>query len=240
MKKQLGKALLVLFGLFMLSTCSGQVWLMQAPFHLVTGWVRFLMRTLPQVSLNPRAVGETLGVVAGLGLGLHLFLGGVWRRMRSPESPPRVWPVRWSVSLLALLVLLFLSTMSTVGIGHQVGWLLNKQQPMLESTWEGLPQRQWSRARQICFDIQSFLEKPPPGQTLSQYLLTSDDAQLRKEAERMHVVRVRGEGGKETVLVFPRDPVEREAQGVMRCFSGDERFVPAHALPQLLAGEAPP
>jgi hypothetical protein len=237
--KRVGKWLLLYLAFFTLATCAGQVWLAQAPGYLVMGWIHFLVRTVPQVSLNVRALGEVLVVVAGLGVGLHLFLVGAWRRMRSPEATPPVWPVRWSVSLLALLVLLFLSTMSTVGIGHQVGWLFNKQQPLLRSTWDDLPQRQWGRARQLCVDLQPFLEKPPPGQTLSQYLLTRD-AQLRKEAERMHVVRVRGEGGKETVLVFPRDPVEREAQGVVRCFSGDEKSVPAHALPQLLAGESPP
>ncbi len=236
--KKLGKGLLLFFGFFVLSTCSGQVWLAQGPIYLVTGWLHFLLRTQPQVSLQARALGEALVVVAGLGTGLHFFLRGAWRRMRSAEASPQAWPVRWSLSLLAVLVLLFLATMSTVGIGHQVGWLFNKQEPMLKSTWDELPMRQHSRMRQLCAYVQAFQENPPPGKTLSQYLL--GDAETRKEAERMHVVPVRGEDGKETVLVFARDPVEREAQGVVRCFTGDDQAVPAHALPQLLAGETPP
>jgi len=123
-------------GLLIVLPCIGSfgaTWVLVLPVQLAVGWAMFLFRVLPEVSVRPAAVLEAVLVLAALGGGLHLFMRWLWPQLRTQEQGgSQPWPARWSVSILSLLVLLFLATMATVGIGHQVGWLASSREPLLE------------------------------------------------------------------------------------------------------------
>ncbi|HZH78464.1 MAG TPA: hypothetical protein VEY88_20715, partial [Archangium sp.] len=134
MNKVMGWGLAFVFAVFFL-TCSGEVWMFQVPWMLVAGWSAFIGRVLPEVTFRWSAIAETVLVAGILGVGTHLFLRQLWRQLRPETAEASPWQVRWSVSLVALLVLLFSATMATVGIGHQVGWLASGRTRMLQSSW---------------------------------------------------------------------------------------------------------
>lgn len=79
-------------------------------FHLVTGWVFFLLRTLPHVAVGWSALLTGLLCLVLLTGGLHLFL----RRYR------RDWVFRWTFCLVAAIVLSFVAGLSGYGLLEQV------------------------------------------------------------------------------------------------------------------------
>jgi hypothetical protein len=228
----------VLGGLFVLSllTCSGQVWLVQVPWALGLGWVAFLGRVLPEVTFRWGAIAETVVVCAVLGVGTHLFLRRLWRQLRSGEADARPWPVRWSVSLVALIVLLFCATMATVGIGHHVGWLASGRAPLTESSWRFMPSHMQWEMEELCQQAERLSKSGVPDARISQVLLQGD-AVTRAKAERQHVVPLRGPGGEAGFLVFSRDPITRQRAGGVRCGAHltKQESVQAAELPRLLS-----
>ena len=234
MNKVMGWGLAFVFAVFFL-TCSGEVWMVQVPWMLVAGWSAFIGRVLPEVTFRWSAIAETVLVAGMLGVGTHLFLRRLWRQLRPETAEASPWQVRWSVSLVALLVLLFSATMATVGIGHQVGWLASGRTRMLQSSW-GASAFMLSRDNTAVCGAALRLSKQgvPDAEVAGRLLRSSED---REQAERMHVVPRRGPGGEPGFLAFPRDPLARENSGGVRCGGGlarEESFRAAE-LPKLLS-----
>lgn len=208
----------------------------QVLFALVLGWMAFLFRVFPEVTFNASAIAQTVGVAVVLGVGAHASARWLWRQVRPEDASP--WRARWTASLLALLVLLFGATMATVGVGHHVGWLA-----AYEGSWVATSRFRSIRGvlahgDSVCGEAARVLERDPSGASLSRALLESP--RTRAQAELMHTVLVRGADGKQELLLFARDPVLREEDGMVRCWPerGREQWLPASALSKLLAGEA--
>ncbi len=232
--KVVGWVLATLFGLSLL-TCSGQMWLLQVPILLVVGWCRFLMEVLPQVTFRWGAIAETVAVAAVLGVGTHFFLRRLWRELRPEAADARPWPVRWSASLVGLIVLLFSATMSTVGIGHHVGWLASSRAPLVESSWRFNPYILERDYMGLCrqalrLSASGVAEAQLVGEMLR-------DPETRADAEQLYVVPWRGPGSEAGFLVFSRDPVTRERAGGVRCGGGlkEDESIRAAELPRLLS-----
>ncbi len=132
MRKAAGPGLLGLCLLLCL-VCLGIQGLLaplEAVFHLVCGWVLFLVRVLPQVRLDPAGILVAVVCLVGLAVGLHLFLR--WLSAHRPAAatqPPR-WRPRWTALVLSLVVLMFTAGISAVGITHQATWLLTSRPPI--------------------------------------------------------------------------------------------------------------
>jgi hypothetical protein len=203
--------MLALVGGFFFITCSGQVWLFQVPYLLLTGWFRFLQQVLPEVTFNWSAIAETVGVLALLSVGTHLFLRGMWHHL----YPHDVWLVRWSASVVGFLVLLFCATMATVGLGHHLGWLRSGGTPMVESSWRfaNLVQQQDESA--LCQEALNWVKSGGADDEVVQALMRKPDT--REAVERMHVVRLHQAGEEPGFFVFPRDPGLRRDEGGVRC-----------------------
>ncbi|HEX8703649.1 MAG TPA: hypothetical protein VF815_32735 [Myxococcaceae bacterium] len=216
----------------------GAMWLAEVPIVLATGWISFLARVIPEVSVRPGPVVEAVLVLAALGVGLHHFMRWLWPQLRAQEQEPRPWPVRWSVSILSLLVLLFLATMATVGIGHHVGWLASGRAPLTESSW-GFAFRESREAAELCSEALDLSKGGVADEQLTGRLLANP--QTRDIAEKLAVLPLRKPDSEGTFLVIPRDPAILQANGLVRCGGKvpeyqRERFQAA-ALPRLLAGE---
>lgn len=225
----------VFITLFVMSVfiCMGREWLIQVPLTLALGWVAFLLRVVPEVTWRWGAIAETVGVVAVLGVGSHLFLRRLWRQLRPEDASP--WPVRWSASLVALIVLLFCATMATVGIGHHVGWLASSREPLAQSSWRFLPGRMRWDNEELCEKARALSKSGVPDARIFQALLADEKA--RDRAERLYVVPWKGPGGEAGFLVFPRDPITRGWADAVRCGGGlaQDEVIKAAELPRLLA-----
>ena len=203
--------ILALVGGFFFITCSGQVWLFQVPYLLVTGWFGFLQRVLPEVTFNWSAIAETAGVCALLSVGTHLFLRRMWHHL----YPHDVWPVRWSVSVVGLLVMLFCATMATVGVGHHLGWLRSGRTPMVESSWRFAALARQLDEAALCQEALNWLKSGRTDEELVRALMRKPD--MREALERLHLVRLHGPGEEPSFLVFSRDPLLRLEGGGERC-----------------------
>ncbi|ATB29513.1 hypothetical protein [Melittangium boletus] len=235
-RKLLGWGLVPLLLLAPCLLAQGSVWIITAPLLLLLGWMSFLARVVPQVQWRWEFIAEALAVACLLGVGSHLFLRGLWRRFHAETPEARPWPVRWSVSLLTLLVLLFLATMATVGAAHHVGWLVSTREPLVVSSWfrPGGFRERLERERLCEFALLQAREGVTM-EHLSRALLRSEDT--REVAERMFVASRRGPGDALGILVFPRDPTELEEIGGTRCGTGAERarLVPSREVSEFLS-----
>jgi len=100
------------------------------PFRLLVGWMIYLGKSLPKVSINWGGIALfalCLGLIAGLG---HRFCSWLWRGTGHEEP----WKPRWTISGIGVIVLMFASGMAFTGVAHQTGWLLFGPEPILHKS----------------------------------------------------------------------------------------------------------
>ena len=212
--------LFVLF--FVLGVFAGiLVPVVQILFAVLTGWVGFLRRVLPEVSLNPSAIAFAI-ICSGLLLwGGQWFCGWLYEQFRSrqtADSPwPLLWPWRWTAGVYCAFWLLFLAAMSITGVVHQVGWLVRSDKPIIENR---RPREQWeikSVARRLDAKCgQTGWDAETVRQACEESL---KDISRRNEPlhERWHMVFIETKGGAtEAVFVAYRDAELRRKYGYHR------------------------
>jgi len=227
--------LLLIIGLIFLSV-MGLEWLLQVAFLLLVGWVPFLVGVVSQVTVRWSLVFEALLVAGALVAGTHLFIRRLWPRFHAAPEAVTPWPLRWSLSLVAMLVLLFLATMSTMGIAHHVGWLTSGSAPFFSIRFfpafaHGMGSYGLCRTA-----MERVSEGVSPGHVPT--LLLADHT-TRKDAEAYHVFSVPGPGGRPGFIVYPRDPRQLAEEGGFRC--DDPTTKPVHmAAPELAKWRSEP
>ena len=90
-----------------------------AVFHLLTGWLLFVWRMLPFIQLNPGMIVSfllSLGVAVWL---LHLAVTGIC--FKTGRKAP--WPLKNTVAVTTLVLVLFGAAIVGTGIGHQIAWM---------------------------------------------------------------------------------------------------------------------
>lgn len=124
-------ALLVVSAGFLLLTARvllrGQFYYAQATFELAAGWVFYLDRVA--VAVSPAGLAAAAVCLAGLAVGLHLFLAWLYRRAQ-PSDPARGWRPRWTGAVLGVLLLAVVAGIAAVGVVHQTAWLVNSPVPL--------------------------------------------------------------------------------------------------------------
>ena len=70
-------------------------------------------------------------------VGSQFFLAWLYREIRNPAGTkafldPR-WKWRWTGGLAAVIILMFVAGMATVGVTHQLGWLLTSKERWVDS-----------------------------------------------------------------------------------------------------------
>lgn len=107
----------------------------QVTFTLFFGWIEFVCTVLPEVHIRWDGV-----LLAGTAFALflavsHYLACWLYRELRASgakDSVPRNWRFRWTLSLSAVLILLFAAGISLVGVTHQTIWLTTEKEPMYE------------------------------------------------------------------------------------------------------------
>ena len=121
----------VLGVIVLLCACAGFSPPLEFGFLILVGWGIFLANTVPKMTVEPAAlaVGAAALVVLTIlidGLARWLYGG---RPVGEGESPRR-WRFRWSLSVVATIVLLFASGIALIGLVHETGWLMTAQEPL--------------------------------------------------------------------------------------------------------------
>jgi hypothetical protein len=167
---------LILFGILVAGGLIACAWpdvqdvpaVLLAPF----GWIRFLHSTLPRVSVD--APGLLVGGLALLGLviGQHLLLRSLTRppAKQDDESaaplPASTWRLRWTLSLLGVVLLMFVAGIAMVGLVHHVVWLATADEPMHVEVMDGYG-RAVNNRKVIAIAVQNFsaFEERFPGES---------------------------------------------------------------------------
>jgi hypothetical protein len=155
-----GAALLVLAGL---ASMYGP--LADVLGGLILGWVSYLARVVPKVRVAWGGVATAVLCLALLTVGLHRWLGwliGAVRREDGSPAPSRPrWRLRWTGSIVALVVAMFAVGIAAAGIAHQAGWLVASRRNLVEERaiarhgrWSSSPEhlRQIGLATGMTFD----------------------------------------------------------------------------------------
>ncbi len=152
-------SLLLLIGFFVV---------LQVPFVLVFGWISFLLRVIPQISIDVGEVAVAATALLGFTAGLHYFLRSFMtsRKTSNHDGEPvfvgnglPTWHWSKSIAVVVLVCLLFCSGVAAVGITHQTIWL--SQSRIYESDFLGTVQRTDSanRVRQIALATHNFHDR---------------------------------------------------------------------------------
>ncbi|MBK6999007.1 MAG: hypothetical protein IPH35_03200 [Rhodoferax sp.] len=113
-------------------------WPLELIFYLAFGWIFFIVINLESMEVNRLLLFEGVFFALALWVGIHYFLGWLYRAWGSSDGggvalSGRVWRWRWSTSGLALVLLLFVAGIGTIGATHQFAWLFNADEPLLEN-----------------------------------------------------------------------------------------------------------
>lgn len=114
-----------------LLTCLMPVLPLDIVLNLAFGWIAFLARVVPEVKVGWGGVATGVVCLTLLVAGSHRFLGWVYEQTRGEGEPTvKRWHWRWTGSLVAVIVLMFVAGLATVGVAHQVGWLVTSKEPL--------------------------------------------------------------------------------------------------------------
>jgi prepilin-type processing-associated H-X9-DG protein len=135
---------------------------------LILGWLFFLGRVLPRISMDGAAIAVALAALLLFTTGIH-WLGRQWHHRSSaqPESGTG-WKVRWSLAVVASVFLLFAAGICLIGIVHQAGWILTDKQPLLgqklKTFWDHGSK---TKMRMLVYDMHNYYDSGtrhlPPG-----------------------------------------------------------------------------
>jgi prepilin-type processing-associated H-X9-DG protein len=141
------------------------------------GWIWYLARTIPEIQIARSGLATAAVCLILLVVGLQYFLGWLYRELRNPDSDPKAgdsrWKWRWTLGLVAGVILLFSAGTATVGVTHQLGWLISSRELLFVSDLGGArnaARRAWSmnNLKQIGLGLEQYEQAHqmyPPGGT---------------------------------------------------------------------------
>lgn len=165
--------------LLLTCACCGFPVFPEALFYLTFGWALFLFHVLPGVQMN---VGNTIlatVLLAVFVVGLHAALGWLYRARRNylaADQPSDQiasatlanWQWKWTTSIVSVTVLAFVAGISTVGVTHQLAWLVTSEvrlveTGMREAGWRVMSKNNLSNISKALHNYASGLGSFPPG-----------------------------------------------------------------------------
>ena len=125
----LGCAMLISLSIFfIILVLLSWLFLAEALFHFLLGWLFFLKKNLTSLEWNFEMLACGIVALILATFGLHRLL--IWLRKQS------AWKASWTISISALMLTLFGASIAMTGIIHQFGWLI--REPFLQSSGDGI------------------------------------------------------------------------------------------------------
>jgi prepilin-type processing-associated H-X9-DG protein len=112
-----------------LSSLCGFVWPLELVFWVAVGWLPFLGRVASQIQADWNAVASAGAALTLFSLGLHLFL----RWLASKIRPSDLWKPRWTAAIVAIILMMFVAGIATIGLSHQIAWLIKSDQRLFST-----------------------------------------------------------------------------------------------------------
>lgn len=157
-----------------LLSCLLPILPVQFAFLLLFGWIYFLGRVLPELTIGWSGFATSVVCLVLLAIGTQRLGSWLYAQTRLKNSPPEGrWRWQWTGTVLALVVLTFIAGVSTIGVAHQLGWLLTSKEPWIGG-WARAAQRAQStnNLKQIGLGLWNYHESFgifPPGGTFDAF-----------------------------------------------------------------------
>jgi hypothetical protein len=123
--------LVVIAVIAILLMCMGFTLPLEVAFYSLCGWAVFLVKTIPQASVEPAAIAVAAGSLAVLLVLFHLLSRGIHRQVSREQTNPRPWKFRWSASIIFLVLSLFTAGICVLVMIHETGWLVTSKEPLV-------------------------------------------------------------------------------------------------------------
>src|SRR5436190_12819281 len=94
------------------------------------GWLQFVARTFPNVTINWSGIGMVVLCSALIVAGLQWFLSWLCVTLAPGPEQPVSWPWRWTFALYAFFWILFGIVMGASGAMRQTTWLIEFTEPL--------------------------------------------------------------------------------------------------------------
>lgn len=162
---------LVLFVLLLPLGCGG---LLEPILVLALGWIWYLNRVVPQVTLSVAGCVEAV-VALGLLIGVaHWLCGWLWKSLHAEQPQAGGWRLRWTLSGVTVVILMFVAGISMIAMIHQVNWMLKSKEPIFSmgSIVAARRSQSLNNLKQIGLGVLNFEsahEQLPAGATFDQY-----------------------------------------------------------------------
>ena len=98
---------------------------------LAFGWIAFLARVVPDLEVRWDGVAVFGIGLVGLTIVGHCLLRWLSREMgKGTEHSWRPWRIRWTVTLVGFVILMFTAGIAMIGAIHQMVWLFRSDEPL--------------------------------------------------------------------------------------------------------------
>lgn len=99
------------------------------------GWLGFLQRALPKVTMHSPAVISGAMILVLFTISVDGLARWFCRTSApKPDGAKRRWRFRWTASIILGVSLMFAAGYCTIGLARHIGWLLSSREP-LEGEW---------------------------------------------------------------------------------------------------------
>ncbi len=124
---------------------------------LAIGWVFFLVRVVPQLTVDWGMLLTGVMCLWLVGVGMHGL--GRWAYHESKELVFQPWRLRWSIAIVSVTILAFVAGIAMVGVAHQTAWLFSSPEPITDTGFPVSSIESQTHLRQIVIASHSFHEK---------------------------------------------------------------------------------
>lgn len=158
------------FMALLLLNCMGLGIVGDIVLYLALGWVLFIHKNLLEMRISGVGLLSSAVCLILFATGLHLFLGWVREQMQreggAASSSP--WKRSWTTSLVAVILLMFVAGLTSVGIAHQTGWLITSRGPFVSGSTAVYRSQSVRNLKQIALALHNYhkvMATFPPGGT---------------------------------------------------------------------------
>jgi hypothetical protein len=118
--------------LAILMACAGFIAPLDAAVQLLFGWLLFIGRSAGEITIRWDGVATAVVCLFLFTFGANSFFKWYFAHTgQSTAAARRQWQFRWTRTLVATLVLMFVSGIAAVGLTHQVAWIVTSPEPPL-------------------------------------------------------------------------------------------------------------